>query len=171
MSEVLRMSAPWYVYARKIEALFSEDPNISVEYDEDENVVNLRVNGQDKADALTQILPAEKDFGNITVKINVIPANKPPKKIDLFNKAFEGNPIFSYALSIDTGMTSNTFNYVVFKHLISQIWEDNLGDVNGNVSELYEDIAREIFEDCDGILFNTDLPGNPGRPLLDKYVY
>ena len=164
MSEVTKLTPPWVEYYNKVNALFGQDPDILVEYDEDERIINLKVNGQDKADALMQLLPTEKWFGNIVVKVNVIPANKMPQKIDLFKKAFEGNPIFSYAISVDTGMTSNTFNFVVFKHLICQIWQDNLGDINGNVTTLYEDLAREIFEDVDGILYNTDMHGNPGKP-------
>lgn len=168
MGEVLKLSPPWYFYYRKINALFGEDPNVLVQYEEDENVITLRVNGQEKADAIAKILPTEKVFGNVTLRINVVPSNKEPSNIELFQRAFEGNPIFSYALSVDTGMTSNTFNYCVFRNEVVQIWNDNMGDVNGNVSTLYENLAREVFEDTDGILFNTDLPGNPGRPNINE---
>ncbi len=160
MSEVLKLSAPWVEYYRKINALFGEDPDILVQYEEDENIINLRVTGQDKADALTQILPTEKAFGNVIVKINVIPANKVSTKLEVFKKAFEGNPIFSYAVAVDTGMSSNTFNYFVFKHRICSFFNDNLGDVNGNYNALYEDVAKEIFEDAGGILFCTDSINN-----------
>ena len=167
MGEVLKLSPPWTIYMRKINALFGEDPDVLVQYDEDENAINLRVNGQDKADAIAKILPTEKAFGNVVVKINVIPANKPETKLETFRKAFEGNPIFSYAIAIDTGMTSNTFNYFVFKHLICQFFGDSLNDPNGNISTLYEDIAREVFEDADGILFATDTLLNSGKPIED----
>lgn len=164
MSEVFKLSAPWFDYYRKIEALFGEDPDVLVQYDEEENIINIKVDGQDKADAITQLLPEEKQFGSITVRINVIPSNKIPSKIDLFKKAFDGNPIFSYAVVVDTGMTSNTFNYVIFRHKICQYWNDRLSDINGMTSILYEDLARDIFGDIDGIFFNTDLPENPGKP-------
>ena len=167
--EVLKLSAPWVNYYREINALFGEDPDVLVQYEEDENIINLRVNGQDKADAISQLLPEEKTFGSVVVKIKVIPANKPVTKVDLFKAAFEGNPIFSYAIAVDTGMTSNTFNFVVYKHIISQYFNDNLGDPHGNVSKLYEDIARDVFADkVDGVMYSTDVPSNDGVLGLAK---
>lgn len=171
MSDVLRLSAPWVNYYREINALFGEDPDVLVQYDEDENVINLRVDGQDKADAISKILPEEKTFGSVTVKINVIPANKPETKVDVFKKAFEGNPIFSYALAIDTGMTSNTFNYVIFKHLIASYYGDNMGNPHGMVYKLYEDIARDVFKDSDvaeGVMFSTDDASNNSALNFNK---
>lgn len=167
MGEVLKLSPPWTIYMRKINALFGEDPDVLVQYEEDENTINLRVNGQDKADAISKILPTEKAFGNVVLKINVIPSNKPETKLETFRKAFEGNPIFSYAVAIDTGMTSNTFNYFMFKNKVCQFFGDSLSDPNGNISALYADIASEIFEDSDGILFSTDTPENLGKPIVD----
>lgn len=166
MGEVLKLSPPWMIYMRKINALFGEDPDVLVQYDEEENAINLRVKGQEKADAISQILPTEKTFGNVTVKINIIPANKPVSKVEVFQRAFEGNPVFSYALSIDTGMTSNTFNYVVYKHLIAQFYTDTMNNPNGITSMLYEDIAREVFEDVDGIMYSTDVQNNDGATYL-----
>ena len=160
MGQVLKLSSPWIEYYRKINALFGEDPNVLVQYDEEENEIILRVTGQEKADAIAEILPAEKSFGNVVVKITVVPANKAETKLEVFKKAFEGNPVFSYALSVDTGMTSNTFNYFVFKHRICSFFNDNLGDINGNYNALYEDVAKNVFEDADGILFCTDTINN-----------
>lgn len=167
MAEVLKLSAPWICYYRKIDALFGEDPDVSVKYDEDINEITLLVNGQEKANALTQLLPTEKSFGNVTIKITIVPANKPVQKIDLFKTAFEGNPAFSYAVTVDTGMTSNTFNYCVFRNKVVQYFGDNLNDVNGNISTLYECIAKDVFEDTEGILFCTDVPNNLGQPLRE----
>lgn len=169
MSEVLKLSAPWVNYYREINALFGEDPDVLVQYEEDENIINLRVNGTDKAEAISQLLPEEKEFGNVIVKIKVIPANRVATKVDLFKKAFDGNPIFSYALSIDTGMTTNTFNYVIFKHLISQYYTDSLNDPHGLTAKLYEDIARDVFEDkIDGVMYSTDTKENNGVVELSK---
>jgi len=30
---------------------------------------------------------------------------------------------------------------------------------------LYEDVARDIFENVEGIFFNTDTKDNPGKPI------
>ena len=84
----------------------------------------------------------------------------------MFRKAFEGNPAFSYAVTVG-GISSNDFNYVVFKNKVVQYWNDNLGDINGNESTLYQEIAKDIFEDCTGIYFCTDTEKNLGKPLSE----
>ena len=163
MSETIKLSPPWITYYRELVALFGEDPDIRIEYDEDQNEVKLFVNGNEKADALTQLLPVEKEFGNVILYITVIPANNEMKKIDIYRKAFEGNPVYSYAASVE-GIMTNSVNYIIFKNQVCQYWTDNLGDINGNKSDLYENIARDVFEDKEGIFFCTDLPSNLGKP-------
>ena len=41
----------------------------------------------------------------------------------------------------------NSFTYVVFEKEVVQYWNDNLGDINGLRSTLYQDLAKEIFAD------------------------
>ena len=164
----MKLAPPWVIYYKEINALFGDDPDITVQYEEDTNTINMKVDGQEKADAIVQILPTEKKFGNVVVKINVIPANKPQTELDVFKKAFEGNPIFSYAVSIDTGMTSNTFNYFVFKHKICQYYGDSLNDPHGNISMLYEEIARDVFEKNESVMFSTDTKDNDGYVKVTK---
>lgn len=52
----------------------------------------------------------------------------------------------------------NSFTYVVFEKEVVQYWNDNLADYNGLTSTLYQDLAKEIFEDAnlDGVYFCTD---------------
>lgn len=55
-----KLSAPWVTLHRQIEALFGEDPDIKVEYvagDGEDPIIKLYVEGQDKADAIEQLLP------------------------------------------------------------------------------------------------------------------
>ena len=155
-SQIFGKAAPWYTFGREIEALFRDDPDVNVEVNDYCWDIKLYVDNAEKAEALTQIMPTKKMFGNITVTISVIPANlNNESKIDLFQKAFKGNPVLSY---ICPSTTSFAANYVVFQNKVVQFFDDNLGDVNGNTSTLYEDIARDVFEDCDGIFFCTDKP-------------
>ena len=161
MGKKTELSPPWAIYYKKLEALFGEDPDIKIEYDEDENVVNLYVHGQDKSDALSELLPLNVDFGNMTLGINVIPDNRDKTKIDLYKAAFSGNPVFSYARTIE-GVFTNPISYFVFKNKVVQFYADNLGDIYGNMNTLYQDIADEIFDEHDSICFCTDLPDNAG---------
>ena len=50
--------------------------------------------------------------------------------------------------------------YVVFRNEVVQYYTDDLGDYFGMASTLYEDIARDLFSEVDGIYFctNTEKP-------------
>ena len=157
----VHISSPWVSYYRELQALFGADPDISVIYDEDNNVVKLYVDGQDKADALSQLLPAEKDFGNVTLVIEIIPDNSEPTLLSLYKKAFNGNPIVSYIVTVDDIMT-NPFSYIVFKNKVVQYFNDELGDINGNKNTLYQEIAKNVFDLKQGIFFCTDTEQNLG---------
>jgi len=150
-----KLSPPWVEYYRKLEAMFSPDPDIKVEFDEDEMHIKLYVESHEKATALDELLPVQKDFGNVSVFIEVIPANDEPKRIDYIKRAFEGNPAFSYATTIE-GIMSNPISYVVFKPEVIQFWNDNMGDPHGITSTLMADIAKEIIGEDEGVIFSTD---------------
>jgi len=161
------LSPPWIEYARELKLLFGEDPEVDVDYNEDENEVILLVESEEKADAIGQLLGTEKVFGNVTLKITVIPANQPaePTKAQLFAKAFEGNPIVKDIVTISDPMLPH-FSFVVFKNKVVQFWNDNLGDLNGLKSTLYQTIAEEVLGG-DGELYYCTEPGeaSTGIPL------
>lgn len=152
-----KLAAPWISFYREIEAMFKEDEQVHPVYDEENNVVKLYVEDQEKAEALEKILPDHRTFGNVTVTVAVIPANKLTEVRDTwFRKAFEGNPAVSYITTIED-VFNNPITYVVFKNKVVQYYNDDLGDVHGNRSTLYQEIAKEIFEDHEGIFFCTDV--------------
>lgn len=151
----VNLSAPWITYYRQLDTILGKDPKIKVQFDEDDMVIRVYVDGQDKADALVALLPTKKSFGNVDVTISIIPSNQPTKKVDLLRKVFEGNPIFSYASTIE-GVMVNPISYVVFQPIVAQYWNDNLHDPHGLVSALYEDLARDIFGETEGICFSTE---------------
>ena len=154
--ENIKMVSPWVEYYRKIESLFAQDQSVNVKYDESSNTIKLFVKDQEKADALTQLLPNRKEFGNVVVNIDVIPANKvETSRIDLFSKAFEGNGALSYIHTSDY-TSINNFHFIVFQPEIVQYYNDDISDINGFRSTLYQDIAKEVFGERDGIYFCTD---------------
>ena len=145
MNENIKLSAPWVQFFREIEALFERDPEIKVIYKDDEVAIKLYVENHDKAEALEQLLPSEKIFGDVIVKICVIPSNDHLRtELDLLEVAFKGNPVFEYAEAVETPY--GTFNYAIFKKEVIQYFNDNIGDINGKKSTLSEDIARDVFE-------------------------
>ena len=157
MERKLELTTPWATFYNEIKAMFGRDPDIKIEYDADENEIKLRVTGQEKAEALTKIMPPEKKFGNVTVKVTVIPANElGAPRADVFQKAFEGNPVLSYVKTVP--VFGAEFDYVVFKNEVVQFYNDDISDINGNESTLYENIARDIFKNITGVSFCTDIP-------------
>lgn len=166
LSEKLKLSSPWVNYFHEIAALFGEDPDINIVYDEETPEINLYVQNADKADALTKLLPAEKVFGRVVLKLTVIPANEVNSSdSSLFQKAFEGNPVFSYIKNIEGDFFKFPASYVVFKNKVVQYFNDDLSDVNGFRSTLYQDIAKDVFGITNGIYFCTDTEDNIGKPL------
>lgn len=168
MEVKIKLSPPWMTFYREMEALFGGDPEIHVEYDEGADAVKMYVDSTEKAEALSKILPRKKVFGNVTVTIEVIPANEPNKNVaDLFRQAFDGNPALSYIETI-RGPFANPLDYVVFRNKVVQFFNDDIGDINGMKSTLYQEIAREVFEGVSGIFFCTDTEENPGKPLGER---
>lgn len=156
MDNKTKMSAPWVRFYRELEALFSADPDVTVHYYDDKNEVKLFVDDSTKAEALSKLLPNKKNFGNVELLITVVPANDTYyDKVKLFKDAFYGNPNLKSLQYID--ILSNPITYLVFKKEVVQYYNDDLGDVNGICSTLYQDIAKNIFGEVDGVFFCTDV--------------
>ena len=48
-NKVVKLSSPWMIYYRQIKALFSQDPNVKVIFDEENFTVKIYVTGGSKA--------------------------------------------------------------------------------------------------------------------------
>lgn len=152
----VNLSSPWLTFVHEIYALFGEDPEIKIVFDNEECEVKLYIDNYKKAEALMQLLPTEKQFGNVTLKITVIPANPlDDSAVSLFCRAFEGNPVLSCVKTVESVMGS--FNYAVFKNEVVQFYNDQLDDPHGNKSTLYQVIAKDVFGPQDGIFYCTDV--------------
>ena len=168
----LKLSPPWITYINELIALFDCDPQIGFNIAPDEQSVTIACNNGDKCAALAQLLPAAVEFGNIvfTITIDGPMSNRTfVSKKELFEVAFENNPVFAYAVApADEGYYwYPTMTYVVFENCVVQFFNDNLNDCHGIVSTLYQDIALDVFADeaCDGVCFNTDVETRFEGPL------
>jgi len=154
---IIKKSAPWVTYYKELNELFRKDDDVLVVYDEDDNTINVYVEDEVKAGAIQYLLPTEKKFGDVTLFINVIPSNKGSYMVNVSNPlsvatdAFRDNDAVVAVTDI-----SDVFPlvYVIFKKRVVQYFDDNLGDVNGNCSTLYETMAKNVFNDV-GIKFCT----------------
>lgn len=149
------LAAPWVTYVKELTALFEQDKAISVKYDENNNEVKLYVDGEKKEAALKELLPCEKEFGNVTLRITVIPANATfHSSADLIRDAFEGNPALNNVMTLQTPL--GVVDYAIFKKKVVQFYNDDLSDPHGYKSTLYENIARDVFKGC-AVYFCTDV--------------
>ena len=162
--EKMKLSPPWITFVNEVKALFEEDPEIKIMYDEDSYTLKLFVDDTDKAAAVTKLLPEKKEFGNVVLVIEVVPANADEYEIDqIVAKAFEGNPVLSNVASFDSPF--GRVNYAVFQKKVVQFFNDQMDDINGNKSTLYQDIARDVFGTEHGIFFCTEAVGTLAKPL------
>ena len=153
----VKLSAPWHIFAEKMKKLFEGDKDITVTYTDDNiHMINVLVDSQDKYEALVKLLPTMKEFGNVKVLIDVVPSNKTKTRRELFETLLKDNPVFSCIFTTKTP-DDTEIDYVMFKPKIASYYADNLQNPWGYNSELYENIAREVFEDTEGVMFTTDL--------------
>lgn len=170
----LKILPPWTIAIRKFEALFDGDPQIACNcnFGGSNPSIVLACNNGDKVAALQQILPDEIDFGNVKLKVMVdgVPSNRAfTSKVDLFDAAFKGNPVYAYSVCpAEEGYMWISVTYVVFNNCVVQFAADNLNDCHGVISTLYETIADELLTGpaCINVCFNTNVErANLGMPL------
>ena len=156
----LKLSAPWTTLYREINALFEKDPDVTVFYDEDNAEIKLFVDDEIKAMSLDTILPTHKTYGNIQVKITVVPPNHLKATSFLsnddlkekFEQAFKDNPVFSKATAINT-VFSDYMLFVEFAPIVIQFYNDEMSSLYGLKTTLFHDIAKDIFE-LNGVFYN-----------------
>lgn len=156
---VVKLSAPWQTYYKELSLLFEHDDEVRIIYDTEAQIINIFVDNAVKAEAMAAALPAVKQFGSIELEINIIPSNRVnmlrASKGNGFVDLFKGNSIVDDVVVVD-GIMSNSITYVIFKKEVVQYFNDDLGDANGMCTTLYQDVAKRVFEDHEGVFFCTN---------------
>lgn len=184
----LNLSSPWVLFYHEVKAMFEQDDEVNVIYDDtslDSPKLKIYVDSDYplKALALTRLLPATKDFGGFELQITVIPSNSSRQAIrkgyhsgvcteitelhtpqEIFLAAFRNNKALSDVVGV-SGIYSNPMFYVVFQRKVVQYFTDDLGDLNGVRSTLYQDIAKEIFVHLDGVYYCTAVSADEWLPF------
>ncbi len=164
----LKLAPPWVTYVNEVKALFDDDPQVRVVYDNDTVELKLYVEDAKKAEAIRTLLPESKPFGNVSLTIKVIPANVGNYDFSrytfrqLFDAAFDGNPVYSFSRDIDS-IFMNVLTYVVFTNRVVQFFNDNLNDIYGNMTTLYQEIASDVFETGESVFYCTDIKKEVGN--------
>lgn len=149
----MKLSPPWITFLHEVQALFAKDPEVKVEYVDDSYdssfLIKIYVDNDEKYEALSELLPDKRAFGGVVCYIDVIPANaKANTKEQLFRKAFANNPIVKDIVVIDD-VYSFSAGYVVFSGDVVQFYNDDLSDLHGIKTMLYQDIAKDVFNNVD----------------------
>lgn len=162
--EKMKLSPPWVGFANEMKALFDRDCEVKVVMDQEAMEIKVYVDNAAKGEALTALLPEIKVFGNVEVKITVVPSNEPGDryKDDLIT-AFDGNPALRYIQEEYSPL--GDFTYVVWENRVVQFFDDNLADLHGLRSTLYEEIARDVFQHMNGVYHCTDIGDSLNAPL------
>ena len=169
----VNLIAPWNEYYEELVAFFAEDREVTILYDEEAKNIKVLVQDPLKAEALTDLLASEKEFGSTKLVITVVPANKPDTRIKStlaslkenegfaaeYRVALHNNGLFGYVHEVENVMGFNAV-FVVLRKKVVQYYNDNLGDLNGMKSTLAESIARDIFIPNNGVFFCTDIQSN-----------
>ena len=162
----LKLSSPWVEYYRKINALFAGDPDIRIVFDEEEPKLRIYVDNDRKSRAMDALVGTEKVFGNVTLKIEVIPANDKvellsattgytkTEKETLAGVLFQGNSAVKRIHDIENYF-EGTVTYIIFEKEVVQYFDDNLGSFYGLKSTLYEDIAKDVLSPVAGVYYCT----------------
>lgn len=157
MADTIKLSSPWVIFYEKLGTLFQGDDEVTVAINSEESEIIIYVdNNPKKADALIELLPTEKTFGNVKVKITVIPNNEYKNINTLFKSLFEGNKAISDIITITTE-TGTDITYVIFEKEVVHYWSDNIGDYHGVSSTLNQEIAKEVFDNIPGVFFCTKI--------------
>lgn len=152
------LSSPWVRYYHEVQAFFYGDDDVAVDYDDDTNVMSIYVNNENKANVIDELLGGTKEFGAVTLTINVVPANK--KKtvaaaaevsnndsvLIKLHHLFDGNANVTKITTSPIPMMNKQI-YVLFQCKVLQYYSDDLGDLYGLESTLHENVARDLFGD------------------------
>ena len=163
---MLKLSSPWMNYYKAMKAFFDKDPDVRVVFDEQTNKVNVYVEDEYKAVALDNLLIPVQEFGNITIRINVIPANGTflgdvvfEDQTDLIKAAFKYNDAVDSIKSWQFAVNAS-YTYVLFKDEVVHYFNDDLSSYTGHAHTLMQNIGDKIMKMPSGVFLDTVIGKN-----------
>jgi len=148
--------APWDEYTQAAKALFADDPDVTVddavEVDGGDYKVVVRVHGDDKAESISELMPAELTYGNVTLNVEVVPDNECELTVaDHIRRAFAGNPLYVAVVEPATSLTTFGATYALFSPECVQYYSDDLRSPYGATTCVVEEVARKVLSLPDGV--------------------
>lgn len=149
-------AAPAMYY--RLRAILAADPDITMEYDHKSTTVNIIVAADDRAEALSEILPSEYEFKDgevLHVLINGMTfEHSQDLDEDTIRLAFWENPYFVDVKRVESPMGGRDF--VVFKNTTIAYKADNYGNPAGYYVKTAEQLAVSVFE-FPGLFVTSDV--------------
>ena len=144
MEGIINLASPWIRYAQRVEALFWQDEDVTVAYDDTDTSLNVYVDGSDKAEAIAALLPGKKEYGNVTLTVNVVPSNDEPTEADLFRRAFAGNAAL---VDVAEGFgPAGDITYALFAPETVQLKEDDVSQFYGLTTLTLAQLAESVLD-------------------------
>ena len=151
------MQAPQVVWAKKLLALFECDPDVTVDYSNAECVTRVYVKGDDKAESISEILPCDMTFGNLSMPVEVIPANEEELTVaDHLRRAFANNPALVDVIEHEPVPGGAPLTYALFAPAVTQVECDDASSPYGISTYTYEALARDVLG-VGGVLISSEL--------------
>ena len=152
--------APWSEYVQAAKSLFEDDPDVVVDdatlLESGDYKVTVRVHGDDKAESISELLPTELTYGNVTLYIDVVPDNERELSIaDHIRRAFAGNPLYLDVVEPATSLTTFGAVYALFMPECVQYYSDSLGSPYGATTCTVEEVARKVLSLPDGVFASS----------------
>lgn len=167
MKKKLKLSPPWDGYMSMLASFFAGDKRVRVGYCED-GVGTIEVFDQKMFDALSMVLRTKIRFGNVRLRINLVlgecvkhDRNGKRRQIEMtdlqaLKEVLRLNPAFSKIKSEKGAMFD--FVFCIFKPLVIQWYNDNLGNPWKLSASTYEQQADFVFKRELGVSFTTEPP-------------
>lgn len=165
---IVALSPPWYTFANEIKYTYGLSRcvqiNDLVEVDGEYHLV-INVYDDIMADAIRQVLPLTKEFGNVDVDITIF--NSRGEVVPVINQVYTSetlaqlycmalgcNPLFKGVVlkpAEEPGTIADVI--VIIEKEVVQFYNDNIGDLCKNFNE----VAAKVFESISNTSFDTDL--------------
>lgn len=157
----VKLSPPWDGHMSMLASFFAGDGRVKVGYCDDTRTGTIEVLDSRMYDALSQVLRTSIRFGNVTLKLNLVPKFEPkvcPKMTDLeaLKVVLAQNPAFS-KVKVQKA-AAGAFVFVLFKPVVLQWYNDNLGNPWKLTTSTHELQADRVFKRGLGVSFTTEPP-------------
>lgn len=148
MTRKLDLSSPWQIYRQELAALLEYDDAVRVGPVEDgdesgQKFVTVEVSNHTTAAALEKLLKP-KEFGNVTLTVEVKDTAQEETLADILKDAFAHNPIVR-GVETQIDPTGTAWTYLVMEAEFVQFPADNLADYRRNQTLTAEQAARDAL--------------------------